>query len=133
MAQALLHRMMAQRESDVPPVRANRRGPQRTAAEMRTQRAMQRWRAVGDKLFKLTVFIEAFGKVEAWLPDSSRRLLLPPCPQDRLASTPSSTAASSKGANEKQLEYAMIIKYPERESHTMGHASVTCLLQEDSR
>ncbi|CAE7227250.1 RE1 [Symbiodinium sp. CCMP2592] len=108
MAQALLHRMMAQRESDVPRVRANRRPPQRTAAEMRVQRALQRWRVLGDKLFNLTVFIEAF---EAWLPDSSRRLLLPQCPPDRSASTPSSTAASSKGANEKQLEYAMIIKY----------------------
>eukprot|EP00439_Symbiodinium_sp_Y106_P075644 s391_g15.t1 len=31
---------------------------------------------------------------------------------------------ATAGANEKQLEYAMIIKYPERESHTMGHASV---------
>ena len=78
---------------------------------MRSQRALQRWRIFGDKLFNLTTFIEAFGRVEAWLPDSSRRLLQPQCPPGPSPSTRSSQPAGSKSATENQLEYAQIIKY----------------------
>ena len=78
---------------------------------MRSQRALQRWRIFGDKLFNLTTFIEAFGRVEAWLPDSLRRLLQPQCPPGPSPSTRSSQPAGSKSATENQLEYAQIIKY----------------------
>ena len=108
MAQMLLQRMLDQRERDHPATPARMSG-----AEMRSRRAMKRWRVIIDKMVDLMELIDVRGRVWDWLPDGSlRRLGLLSYPdQAPSLSTPTSSMSTTAAPRDKQLEYAEIIKY----------------------
>ena len=126
MAQMLLQRMLDQRERDHPANPARMSG-----AEMRTRRAMKRWRVITDKLIDLMELIDVRGRVWDWLPDGSlRRLGLLSSPEVAPSrSTPASSTSTSTAPKDKQLEYAEIIKYAAflgtRKSKDTARVSVT--------
>ena len=97
---------MAHREQE------QQRQPRAAAGMLRAKKAIQRWRVLGEKLADLMLLVNVQGRVRAWLPDYSSRLLGLESPAPAVGPCPTiQRSSSTTEATDKQLEYGEIIKF----------------------